>query len=87
VLAEQGIFSAADVKILSHAWIFASELRSALTLVTAKAEDVLPMDLVQLESIARALRNAPGSAAQLNEQYLSATRRARRVYERLFFAE
>src|SRR5690606_11033544 len=42
VLEAEGIFEPHDIELLQRAWVFASELRSALTLVTAKGEDVFP---------------------------------------------
>jgi glutamate-ammonia-ligase adenylyltransferase len=40
---------------------------------------------MQLEGIARVLEYPPGSAAQLEEDYLQVTRRARSVFEKQFY--
>ena len=49
-----------------------------------KLVDILPADRKQLEAMARILEYAPGSASRLEEDYLSTTRKARAVYEKLF---
>ncbi|MGV8857269.1 bifunctional [glutamine synthetase] adenylyltransferase/[glutamine synthetase]-adenylyl-L-tyrosine phosphorylase [Rhodoglobus sp.] len=76
---------ASDAARLREAWILASRARSAITLWTSKSADVLPNDRLQLEGIARMLEYPPGSATKLEEDYLRATRRARRVFERRFY--
>ena len=70
---------------LRAAWTFASRLRSAMTLWLNRTTDVLPSDRVQLDGIARVLEYPPGSAAQLEEDYLAVTRRARSVFEKHFY--
>jgi len=80
-----GLVTAADAATLRAAWLFASRARSAITLWTNKTSDVLPVDRAQLEGIARVLEYPPGSANQLEEDYLSITRRSRAVFERLFY--
>ncbi|SDZ02281.1 bifunctional [glutamine synthetase] adenylyltransferase/[glutamine synthetase]-adenylyl-L-tyrosine phosphorylase [Herbiconiux ginsengi] len=74
-----------DARKLHDAWIFASRARSAMTLWTNKTSDVLPADRRQLEGVARLMEYPPGSATQLEEDYLGVTRRARTVFERLFY--
>jgi glutamate-ammonia-ligase adenylyltransferase len=76
---------ASDAARLREAWILASRARSAITLWTSKTSDVLPTDRLQLEGIARMLEYPPGSASKLEEDYLRATRRSRRVFERRFY--
>lgn len=73
-----------DAAQLRHAWVLASRLRSAITLWTDRTSDVLPTDRSSLEGIARILEYPPGSAAQLEDDLLRATRRARTIFERLF---
>jgi glutamate-ammonia-ligase adenylyltransferase len=80
-----GLVSEADAATLRAAWLFASRCRSAMTLWTNKTADVLPVDRVQLEGVARVMEYSPGSANQLEEDYLAVTRRARAVFERLFY--
>jgi glutamate-ammonia-ligase adenylyltransferase len=80
-----GLVDETDAETLRAAWIFASRARSAITLWTNKTSDVLPADRAQLEGIARVMEYPPGSANRLEEDYLAVTRRARAVFERLFY--
>ncbi|KJC65411.1 bifunctional [glutamine synthetase] adenylyltransferase/[glutamine synthetase]-adenylyl-L-tyrosine phosphorylase [Agreia bicolorata] len=75
----------ADASVLRAAWVFASRARSAVTLWANKNSDVLPSDRKALDGIARLLEYPPGSATTLEEDYLGVTRRARAVFERLFY--
>ncbi|EPR76112.1 Glutamate-ammonia-ligase adenylyltransferase [Leifsonia rubra CMS 76R] len=79
------LVTASDAARLREAWILASRARSAITLWTSKTSDVLPTDRLQLEGISRMLEYAPRSASKLEEDYLRATRRSRRVFERRFY--
>lgn len=85
VATEEGLVAADTADRLRAAWIFASRLRSAMTLWLNKTTDVLPSDRMQLEGIARVLEYPPGSAAQLEQDYLQVTRRARSVFEKQFY--
>jgi glutamate-ammonia-ligase adenylyltransferase len=85
VAVENGLVPAETADRLRAAWIFASRLRSAMTLWLNRTTDVLPSDRMQLEGIARVLEYPPGSAAQLEEDYLQVTRRARSVFEKQFY--
>jgi glutamate-ammonia-ligase adenylyltransferase len=80
-----GLIPAADAAVLRSAWIFASRARSAITLWTNRTSNVLPSDRTALEGIARVMEYPPGSGNQLEDDYLAVTRRARAVFERLFY--
>jgi glutamate-ammonia-ligase adenylyltransferase len=80
------LIDSGDAQVLSAAWILASRVRSAAVLWGNKRSDVLPTDRKHLEGIARILEYPAGSAAQLETDYLASTRRARSVFERLFFS-
>jgi glutamate-ammonia-ligase adenylyltransferase len=82
---EAGLVPADDAAKLRAAWIVASRARSAMTLWTAKTADVLPTDRQHLDGVARLLEYPPGSATQLEEDYLRTTRLARQVFERRFY--
>ena len=82
---EAGLVTAVEAKKLRDAWIFASRARSAMTLWTARTSDVLPTDRQQLEGVARLMEYPPGSASQLEEDYLRVTRLARQVFEKRFY--
>ncbi len=75
-----------DARVLTEAWRLASRVRSASVLWANKRTDVLPTDRRQLEGLARILEYPAGNATRLEEDYLAFTRRARSVFERLFFA-
>ncbi|WES65385.1 bifunctional [glutamine synthetase] adenylyltransferase/[glutamine synthetase]-adenylyl-L-tyrosine phosphorylase [Microbacter sp. GSS18] len=80
-----GVIAASDAQRLSSAWRLASRLRSANTLLSGQTSDVLPTDRVRLDGIGRLLEYPPRSATQVEEDYLGTTRRARRVFEKLFY--
>ncbi len=74
-----------DAARLRDALLLASRVRSAMTLWTNRTADVLPAERAALDAIARLLEYPPGSASVLEEEYLGVTRRARAVFERLFY--
>lgn len=84
---EVGLMQADDADVLVDAWRLAGEMRNAIVHVTGRASDVVPADRRVLESVARVLGYAPGEAALMQERYVRATRRARRVVNRLFYGE
>jgi glutamate-ammonia-ligase adenylyltransferase len=83
--SRNGLVTEPEAETLRAAWLLASRCRSAITLWTNKTADVLPNDRAQLDGVARMLEYPPGSANELEEDYLSATRRARAVFERRFY--
>jgi [glutamine synthetase] adenylyltransferase / [glutamine synthetase]-adenylyl-L-tyrosine phosphorylase len=85
VAVEGKLVSESDAARLSAAWLIASRARSAMTLWTARTADVLPTDRQALEGVARLLEYPPGSASQLDDDYLRTTRLARQVFERRFY--
>ncbi len=85
VAREAGLLTTSEVRTLREAWIFASRTRSALMLWTSKTADVLPRDRGQLDGIARLMGYPPRSASRLEDDYLRVTRRARQVFEELFY--
>jgi len=82
---DAGLASGADVEVLRTAWSLAARVRNALTLVRGRAADQLPRHGPELEGVAQLLGHE-GDPNLLLEEYLRATRRARAVVERLFFA-
>jgi glutamate-ammonia-ligase adenylyltransferase len=75
-----------DARVLEEAWLLASRARSASVLWANKRTDVLPTDRRQLEGMARILEYPHGSATAFQDDYLGFTRRARAVFERIFYA-
>ncbi|KRA23382.1 glutamine-synthetase [Microbacterium sp. Root61] len=85
VAEEAGLVPESAASRLSAAWLLASRLRSANTLLSGQTSDVLPVDRKRLDGIGRLLEYPPRSATQVEEDYLGTTRRARRVFEKLFY--
>ena len=85
-LEREGMLTLTEAAQLRDAWLFASRVRSAMTLWMVRTTNILPADRPQLEGIARLMKYPPGSAAVLEDDYLRVTRRARRVFEKRFFA-
>lgn len=86
-LVAAGLVSEVDAHTLMSAWSLASRIRGAITLWGNGGSDVLPTDRYDLDGIARLLGYPAGSAARLEEDYLSTTRRSRSTFERIFFAD
>ena len=74
-----------DARVLKEAWLLSSRVRSASVLWANKRTDVLPNDRRQLDGMARILEYPAGSASTLEQDYLAFTRRARGVFERIFY--
>jgi glutamate-ammonia-ligase adenylyltransferase len=81
----EGLIERHDATVLEEAWKLASRIRSAVVLWGTRHSDVLTTDRKQLEGIARILEYPRGSASALEQDYLAFTRRARMVFERLFY--
>ena len=81
----EGLLAEHDARVLKEAWLLASRVRSASVLWANKRSDVLTNDRRQLEGMARILEYPRGSASALEQDYLAFTRRARSVFERVFF--
>jgi len=83
---ELGLMSIADRDVLIRAWMLASGVRNALMLVRAKASDLIPADYVELSAVTYLMGYRSDKAGELEQDYLRATRRARAVMERIFYA-
>jgi glutamate-ammonia-ligase adenylyltransferase len=83
-LEKLGEFSKEQAENLRAGWLIASRCRSALVLAIDKLIDLVPTDRRALEATARILEYKPGAAAELEADYLAATRKSRRSYEELF---
>ncbi|MGO1770382.1 MAG: bifunctional [glutamine synthetase] adenylyltransferase/[glutamine synthetase]-adenylyl-L-tyrosine phosphorylase [Microbacterium sp.] len=82
---EAGLVDAESAERFRHAWELATRLRSANTLLTGKTSDVLPTERRELDGIGRILEYEPGSAAEVEEDWARASRRARYAFEQLFY--
>lgn len=82
---EHGFVDHADSEVLLTAWQVASHMRNANTLVLGKASDTIPTDVRDLAAVSRVMGYEPGHSADMLDDYLRATRRARTVFDRLFY--
>lgn len=82
---QAGLVPDAAAERLTAAWRLASRLRSANTLLSGQTSDVLPTDRAKLDGIGRLLEYPPRSATLVEEDWLRTARRARRVFEQLFY--
>jgi len=80
-----GLITDTAAERLAAAWRLASRLRSANTLLSGQTSDVLPVDRQKLDGIGRLLGYPPRSATRVEEDWLGTSRRARRVFEKLFY--
>lgn len=79
---DSGLIDNADAGTLAQAWLSASAVRNALTLVRGRAADQLPRHGVELAGVVRLLGSEdPG---EFVDDYLRRARRARQVVERIF---
>jgi glutamate-ammonia-ligase adenylyltransferase len=82
---DSGLISHPDVQLLSESWAFATAIRNAGMLARGRASDMVPTDPRESSSVAFILGKGSGGGAELREDYLRVTRRARAVTERLFY--
>ncbi|TQJ66128.1 glutamate-ammonia-ligase adenylyltransferase [Arthrobacter sp. SLBN-100] len=82
-----GLLARDDADLLAAAWRLASRIRSANVIWSGKASDLLPSSRRDLEAVARWCGYEPGHAAALEEDYLRVSRRARAVFERVFYGQ
>lgn len=82
---EANLVPVAAATRLAESWRLASRLRSANTLLSGQTSDVLPTDRERLDGIGRVLDYPPRSATRVEEDWMRASRRARRVFEKLFY--
>lgn len=80
-----GLVDGEDASVLEAAWRLAGKIRNANVIWTGKSSDVLPSARGDLEAVARWCGYEPGQATAFEEDYLGLTRRARAVFERLFY--
>jgi glutamate-ammonia-ligase adenylyltransferase len=81
------LLSAADASELEAAWVLATRVRNALTLVGGRQQDQLPRQGAEVVAVAQALGRPAGvSTGEFVDEYLRTMRRARQVVERTFDA-
>ena len=83
--AALGLLEKGDAQLLAAAWRLASRIRSANVIWSGRASDLLPSSRRDLEAVARWCGYEPGQAGTLEEDYLRLSRRARAVFEKVFY--
>jgi glutamate-ammonia-ligase adenylyltransferase len=88
---DAGLITSADAGTLADAWLSASAVRNALTLVRGRAADQLPRHGVVLAGVVALLGDRSAGSSSKNtdpgefvDDYLRRARRARQVVERIF---
>jgi glutamate-ammonia-ligase adenylyltransferase len=82
-----GLLGKGDAELLGKAWRLASRIRSANVIWSGRASDVLPSSRRDLEAVARWCGYEPGMATAFEEDYLRLSRRARAVFEKVFYGQ
>jgi glutamate-ammonia-ligase adenylyltransferase len=75
----------ADAMVLTESWRMATAVRNAVMLVRGRPSDMVPIDVKELRGVAFMLGYPPGDSGRVLEDYRRVTRRARHVFERLFY--
>jgi len=81
-LVEQDAISAEDAAVLAESWRFCDRARNRWYLVNGAPGDALPADVRRLAVLARSL-----GEPELREAFRRTTRRARGVFERVFYGQ
>ncbi|HEX6451050.1 MAG TPA: bifunctional glutamine-synthetase adenylyltransferase/deadenyltransferase, partial [Trebonia sp.] len=83
---DAGLVPYEDAEALRSSWTLAARIRNALTLVSGRPGDSLPVPQRELTPVARLMNFGGESPAQsLEQEYRRTARRARTVMERLFY--
>src|SRR6478736_1832256 len=83
--AKAGLIGDEDAEALTNGWLIASRTRNAIMLVRGKPDDQIPRQGRELGAIARACGYpAGGDPGECVDDYRRATRRARKVVDRVF---
>jgi glutamate-ammonia-ligase adenylyltransferase len=86
-LGASGLLGQQDAAVLEEAYRFCARVRNRLFLQAGRARDSLPVDPAEVTRLARSLGYTSHPRTALREEYRRVTRRARRVFERIFFGE
>ncbi len=86
-LVVAGFIEEEDAAILHDAWVTATRARNAIVLVKGKRKDELPTHGEGLRAVAAAAGWQPDRSQEFLDAYLKATRKARRVVDRVFWGE
>ena len=86
-LAGADLIAREDARILDSSYRFCARVRNRLFLQAGRTRDSLPTDPAEVTRLARSLGYTHHPRTALREEYRRVTRRARRVFERIFFAD
>ncbi len=76
-----------DADELAAAWRMATSVRNAVMLVRGRPSDMVPVDVQELRVVAFVLGYPVDQSGRMLDDYRRVTRRARLVFERLFYGE
>ena len=76
-----------DALVLAAAWRMATAVRNAVMLVRGRPSDMVPVDVRELRAVAFVLGYPVDQSGRMLDDYRRVTRRARQVFERLFYGE
>ena len=82
---DAGLLEPDDAEVLETAWTLTARVRDALVLVRGKPALSLPSSGRELDGVARSLGYPASSQGDFLDDYRRATRRARAVFERVFY--
>jgi glutamate-ammonia-ligase adenylyltransferase len=85
-LVQVGAFSAEDAGPLRESFVLCERARNYRYLLTASTSEALPVDGEEAEKLARMLGYTHRPVQSLRDDYRRATRRARTIVERVFYA-
>jgi glutamate-ammonia-ligase adenylyltransferase len=80
-----GFLTDDEASVLADGWRMATRVRNAIVLSRGKPSDQVPSDPRSLAAVSRAMGYPAGAAQDLLEDYLRLTRRARAVFDDVFF--
>jgi glutamate-ammonia-ligase adenylyltransferase len=84
-LVAEKLLEPSDARVLKESWILCSKLRATIVLCFGKRNDLLPTARNDIQAIGRSMGYPRSLATEIEESYLAHTRRARMVFERVFF--
>ena len=76
-----------DAEELAAAWRLATAVRNSVMLVRGRPSDMVPVDVRELRAVAFVLGYPVDQAGRMLDDYRRVTRRARQVFERLFYGD
>ena len=82
---DAGLIDRVDAEALAHAWRLASAIRDAVMLVKGMPSDMVPTDVRDLRAVGFVLGYPTDSPGKVLDDYRRVTRRARQVFDRLFY--